>query len=127
MPQTPVIAIVDDDPSAREGTMDLLNSMGFVTETFERADEFLASKRLHSTSCLITDVQMPRMTGIELHKRLIASGVNIPTILITAFPDERDRVRAIQSGVICYLIKPYRDEDLLSCIRSALDPANRGE
>ena len=105
--------------------MDLLNSMGFVTETFERAHEFLASERLNSTSCLIADVQMPGMTGIELHRRLIASGRNIPTILITAFPDERDR--AMQSGAICYLIKPYHDEDLLSCIHSALDVVSRRE
>jgi FixJ family two-component response regulator len=127
MPQTPVIAIVDDDPSAREGTMDLLNSMGFVTETFKAAEEFLASEQLQRASCLVADVQMPGMTGIELHRRLIASGKNIPTILITAFPDERDRLRAMQSGVICYLIKPYHDEVLLSCIHSALDLESKRE
>src|ERR1700722_9680096 len=113
MPQGPVISIVDDDPAVREGTMDLLNSMGYVAETFERADEFLKSDRLHSTSCLIADVQMPGMTGLELHSRLIATGNIIPTILITAFPSNGDRERALRAGVICYLAKPYNDKDLV--------------
>jgi FixJ family two-component response regulator len=121
MLRKPLISIVDDDPAVREGTMDLLNSMGFTAETFQLADEFLKSDRLRSTSCLIADVQMPGMTGLELHSRLIASGTIIPTILITAFPRDDDRRRAMQAGVICYLTKPYNDKDLVSCIRSALE------
>jgi FixJ family two-component response regulator len=120
MPQKPVIAIVDDDESAREGTLDLLKSMGFAAEMFTGAVEFLHAERAQLTSCLIADVQMPGMTGLELHSRLVASGKNIPTILITAFPDERDRKRAMGAGVICYLTKPYREQDLLRCIRTAL-------
>jgi FixJ family two-component response regulator len=116
-----VISIVDDDQSVREGTTDLLKSMGFDAEAFERAEDFLKSDRLHRTTCLIADVQIPDMTGLELHGRLVDSGTPIPTILITAFPDERDRTRALQTGVICYLIKPYDDDDLLACIRSALE------
>ena len=121
MPKKPVISIVDDDASVREGTMDLLNSMGFTAETFPLADEFLKSDLLHTTACLIADVQMPGMTGLELHSRLVGSGNIIPTILITAFPDDGDRVRAMRAGVICYLVKPYKDDDLLLCVRSALE------
>jgi FixJ family two-component response regulator len=121
MPKKLVISIVDDDPSVREGTVDLINAMGFIAEAFERPEDFLKSNRLHSTSCLIADVRMPGMTGIELHSRLVGSGNMIPTILITAFPDERDRSRALKAGVICYLAKPFKDDDLLACVRSALE------
>jgi FixJ family two-component response regulator len=121
MPKKLVISIVDDDPSVREGTVDLITAMGFIAEAFERPEDFLKSNRLHSTSCLIADVRMPGMTGIELHSRLVGSGYMIPTILITAFPDERDRSRALKAGVICYLAKPFKDDDLLACVRSALE------
>ena len=120
MSQKSFIAIVDDDESAREGTLDLLRSIGFAAEMFGDATEFLHSDHAHLTSCLIADVQMPGMTGLELHRQLLSSGKNIPTILITAFPDERDRKRAMGAGVICYLTKPYREQDLLRCIRTAL-------
>jgi FixJ family two-component response regulator len=120
MPMNRVISIVDDDPSVREGTMDLLNSMGFVAVAFERADEFLAFDRLYSSSCLIADVQLPGMTGLELHEHLVGSGRTVPIILITAFPDDKDRARALRAGVICYLTKPFNENDLLACIRSAL-------
>ena len=116
-----LISIVDDDPSVREGLMDLLRSMGFVAETFDRAIDFLNSNRLHSTSCLIADVQMPGMTGLELNDRLIESGNIIPTILITAFPNPRDMARAQRAGVNCYLTKPFTEFQLLECIREALD------
>jgi FixJ family two-component response regulator len=120
MPMNRVISIVDDDPSVREGTMDLLNSMGFVAVAFERADEFLEFERLFSSSCLIADVQLPGMTGLELHERLVGSGRTIPIILITAFPDDKDRARALRAGAICYLTKPFSEKELLACIRSAL-------
>ena len=113
------ISIVDDDESAREGLMDLVKSMGFVAKSFQRADEFLRSSQLHNTSCLIADVQMPDMTGLELHNRLVKSGNVVPTVLITAFPNARDRAFALQSGVACYLVKPFSDDDLLASIRSA--------
>jgi FixJ family two-component response regulator len=118
----PVISIVDDDSSVREGTTDLLNSMGFIAETFACANDFLKSERLDSTSCLITDMRMPGMTGLELHDRLVASGKIIPTILITAFPNATDRARVLKAGVHCYLPKPFDEKDLLACLRSALEP-----
>ena len=121
----PVISIIDDDPSVREGTMDLLNAMGFAAEAFERANDFLSSDRLHSTSCLIADVQMPGMTGMELHDRLVGSGNLIPTILITAFPNDRDRTRALKNGVRCYLTKPFDESELLACIQEALKTEGR--
>ena len=88
--------------------------------TFECAEDLLKSRRRASVSCLITDLQMPGMTGLDLHHRLAASCEPIPTILITAFPDERARERALQAGVICYLTKPFSEDDLLACIRSIL-------
>ena len=117
----PVISIIDDDESVREGTMDLFRSMGFITVAFPCATDFLSSNHLHDTSCLIADVQMPGMTGLELHNLLVGSGNIVPTILITAYPDDGDRARALQAGVICYLVKPFNYDDLLTCIRSALD------
>ena len=127
MQEKPVISIVDDDASVREGTMDLLNSMGFIAETFQRAEDFLRSDRLRTTACLITDVRMPGMTGLELHHRLVASGALIPTIVITAFPNDPDRLRALQDGVICYLGKPFSQNELLHCIQSALGRHNTDE
>ena len=117
----PVVSIIDDDASVREGTMDLFESMGFTTVAFPCAADFLSSDHLHDTSCVIADVQMPGMTGFELHNRLVGSGNIIPTILITAYPDDGDRARALQAGVICYLVKPFNYSDLLACIRLALE------
>jgi FixJ family two-component response regulator len=122
MPKKQVIAIVDDDELAREGTIDLVRSMGFIAKAFERAEDFLKSDYLNSSSCLIADVLMPGMTGIELHNRLVEVGNITPTILITSFPSDRDRAHARQAGAICYLAKPFDDEDLLACVRSALEP-----
>ena len=117
----PVISIIDDDESVREGTMDLFESMGFITVGFPCAADFLSSDHVHDTSCLIADVQMPGMTGFELYNRLVGSGNIIPTILITAYPEDGDRARALQAGVICYLVKPFNYTDLLACIRLALE------
>jgi FixJ family two-component response regulator len=120
MPEGLVVSIVDDDPSVCEGLQDLLNSMGVAAETFSRADDFLQSGRLDSTSCLIADVQMPGMTGLELYDHLIKSGRTVPTILITAFPKDADRAQAKRTGVCCYLAKPFSETDLLSCIQSTV-------
>jgi FixJ family two-component response regulator len=120
MSKKPLISIVDDDETVRATTMDLITSMGFAAKVFPHADDFLRSDDLHKTNCLIADMRMPGMTGLELHSRLVESGNNIPTILITAFPDERDRARARRSGVRCYLVKPFEDDDLLKCVLSAL-------
>ena len=122
MKRQPVVAIVDDDQSFRDGISDLVNSMGFDSETFERAEHFLQSENLNRTSCLITDMRMPGMTGLELHNRLVAAGKRIPTIVITAFPKERERQRAIQAGIVCFLAKPFDEAQLVDCITSALSP-----
>jgi FixJ family two-component response regulator len=120
MPTKPLISIVDDDDSAREGTADLIKSMGFTAKEFSHAQGFLQSKSIRSTRCLIADVRMPGMTGIELHDRLVGSGNPIPTILMTAFPNDRDRTHAMRSGVTCYLSKPFAEDELLACIHAAL-------
>src|SRR5450432_3218423 len=111
-----VISIIDDDSAVREGTIDLLNSAGFVAETFTDADEFLKSGRVDGASCVVADMRMPGMSGLELHEYLQRAGKKIPTILITAFPTKRDRARALKSGVMGYLPKPFSEKDLLSQI-----------
>jgi FixJ family two-component response regulator len=122
-----VVSIVDDDKSVRDGLVDLVRAMGFDAEAFDRAEQFLQSSRVDDTSCLITDMRMPGMTGLDLYDRLIASGKPIPTIVITAFPKNADRVRAREAGVICYMAKPFDESELTECIKSALgsDPADR--
>jgi FixJ family two-component response regulator len=126
LPKKAVIAIVDDDHSMREALTSLVRSLGYVAMAFECAEDLLKSTRRRRVSCLIADVQMPGITGLELHNRLITSGEPIPTILITAFPDERARERALRAGVICYLGKPFSEDDLLACIRSSLEPVRPG-
>jgi FixJ family two-component response regulator len=127
LPRTSVIAIVDDDLSVREALTSLVRSLGFVAVAFECAEDLLKSRRRRSFSCMIADVQMPGMTGLELHDRLVTSGKPIPTILITAFPDETTREHALQAGVICYLAKPFNEDDLLACIRSTLGGSGAGD
>ena len=117
---SPVVSIIDDDSSVREGTMDLLNSAGFVAEAFKDADEFLKFGRVDDAFCVVADVRMPGMSGLELHDHLLRVGKSIPTIVITAFPRDSDRTRALESGVSGYLSKPFSDKDLLSCVRLAL-------
>jgi FixJ family two-component response regulator len=126
MPKKSVIAIVDDDQAVREGTRDLLTAVGFVANAFERADEFLQSNHLDETSCLITDVRMPGMNGFELLNHLARSGHSIPTILMTAFPNDRGRTRATKAGVVCYLKKPFKEGELMACIHSALGSSQSG-
>ncbi len=121
LPNEHRIAIVDDDAAVRDAMQDLVTALGFHPEAFASASEFLQSDWWRETSLLITDVHMPHMSGIELHQHVIARGASIPTILITAYPDDGARARALAAGVICYLAKPYTSNELLSCIRSALD------
>jgi FixJ family two-component response regulator len=120
MPDASIISIVDDDASVREGLADLVSSMGFQAKTFRRAEHFLKSHWLRNTSCLIADVQMPEMTGLELYSALVDLGIKMPTILITAFPNNDDRDRALDAGVSCYLTKPFEKGELIRCIRSTL-------
>jgi FixJ family two-component response regulator len=122
VPKKSVISIVDDDEWVRESTVDLVTAMGFSAVAFASATDFLNSSRLGDTCCLIADVQMPGMTGIELHDHLAGSGNMMATILITAYPDDQDRSRALQAGVIGYLSKPFNYHDLLTCVRRAFEP-----
>jgi FixJ family two-component response regulator len=127
LPNNFVIAVVDDDESVREALAGLMKSLGYRAMVFPSAEDFLNSEGRRSAACLIVDVQMPGMTGPELHDRLTTSGHPIPTILITAYPDERVRARALQAGVMCYLTKPFGESDLLACLRSALDSRTLGK
>ena len=126
MPKTAIIAIVDDDDSVREALTSLVRSLGYVALPFDYAEDLPNSKHRRSVSCVIADVHMPGMTGLELHDRLVAAGEPIPTILITAFPDEKSRERALQASVIGYLAKPFNEDDLLACIRSSLRDRETG-
>jgi FixJ family two-component response regulator len=120
----PLISIVDDDESVREATKGLMNSCGYTAATFDSAEAFLRSRQLYRTTCLIADVNMPGMSGLDLHRHLSGSGKPFPTILITAYPDDRIREGALNAGVICYLSKPFEESDLLSCLQNALPSAH---
>ena len=118
-----MISIVDDDQAVRDATRALIRSLGYRVATFASAEEFLASERLHDTSCLISDVQMPGVTGIELQDRLVAGGHRIPIIFMTAFPDDRVRDRAMRSGAISFMSKPFSETNLIVCLDRALHAA----
>jgi FixJ family two-component response regulator len=122
----PLIAIVDDDESVREAIKDLMRSMGLAVEAFACGEDFLRSPHLSRTACLVADVNMPGMSGLDLHRQLSARNKSIPTILITAYPNDGVRARALSGGVICYLAKPFGEDDLINCIRSALADAGDG-
>jgi FixJ family two-component response regulator len=115
-----LISIVDDDESIREATKGLVRSLGYQAATFASAEEFLQSGSVDDTSCLITDVQMPGLSGIDLQRGLVARGVNMPTIFITAFPEEGTRLRALTAGAVGYLGKPFSEDSLLKCLDAAL-------
>ena len=115
-----LISLVDDDESIRRTTTRLIDSFGFRTAAFESAEMFLTSGRLHDTSCLIVDVRMPGMDGLQLQSQLAAAGCRIPIIFITAYDDKESRRRALQAGAVAFLGKPFSDEQLLQWIRSAL-------
>jgi FixJ family two-component response regulator len=115
-----VISIVDDDQPFRDSMRRLLKSLGYTVATFPSAAEFLASPRLTATDCLVADVHMPAMTGVELFRHLIDTGHTIPTILVTAYPDDRVQERMLSQGVECYLPKPLVEAVLIDCIRAAV-------
>ncbi len=116
----PLISIIDDDKLIREAIGGLIKSLGFRVQVFASAEEFLSSRHVRRTSCLIADMQMPKMSGLELHRHLSASGKPIPTILITAYIDDSVRERALSAGVTGYLYKSFKEDDLLACVSSAL-------
>lgn len=122
----PLICVVDDDELVREAITGLMKSLGYRAAAFASAEAFLrASNRLSRTDCLIADINMPAMSGLDLYRHLSASAMPIPTILITAYPDDGARERALSAGVVCYLSKPFEEDDLLGCVRSALISAGR--
>jgi FixJ family two-component response regulator len=123
LPKAPMISIVDDDAAVRNATKTLVRSLGYRVATFSSAEEFLGSERLHDTSCLISDLNMPGLNGVELQDRLAVGGHRIPMIFITAFPDDRMRDRAMRSGAISFMSKPYSEANLIVCLDRALKAA----
>jgi FixJ family two-component response regulator len=115
-----VISVIDDDASVRAATNNLLGSHGYPVQTFASAEEFLQSGQLDDSSCVIADVQMPAMSGLDLLTHVRALGHKASFIFITAFPDESVRARALKAGAICFLAKPFAGPALINCIEAAL-------
>jgi FixJ family two-component response regulator len=118
-----LIAIVDDEEPVRDATKSLVRSLGYHASTFGSADDFLKSEQVHDTSCLITDVQMPGLSDIDLQDRLIARGYCIPIIFMTGYPDDNVRARAMKAGAVCFLNKPFSEDHFIGCIEKALKAA----
>jgi FixJ family two-component response regulator len=118
-----MISIVDDDPFVREATVDLIQSLGYAAVAFESAEQFLDSGKLPNTSCLITDQQLPGLSGIELQQRVRTEGYRTPVIFITAFPEMTVRDHALSAGAIAYLAKPFEQEVLIVSLETALNAA----
>jgi FixJ family two-component response regulator len=119
--KVPMISIVDDDQSIRDATKGLVRSLGYSAAAFASAEDFLQSDHVSNTACLITDVQMPGLSGVELQSRLIAQGNRTPVIFITAFPEERIRARALEAGAVGFLSKPFNEDHLIEYIHAALN------
>ena len=115
-----VISIVDDDRSVRVALKRLVGALGYTAATFVSAEEFLNSAQLTATDCLITDIQMPGLNGIELRDQLTAEGHDIPVVFITGYPEQKTEQRVLQNGAIGYLRKPIRESSLIDCIEEAL-------
>ena len=126
MSKPPPIAIIDDDASVRATTDSLVRSLGYVVFTFASAEDFLRSNRLDDLACVIADVQMPGMSGVELQAHLIAQGSRVPFIFFTAFPDEQLRAQALKAGAICYLTKPFDGDCLVQGLQVALKKHDGG-
>jgi FixJ family two-component response regulator len=118
--KSPLISIVDDDPFVRQATDSLLQSLGYRTSTFASAEDFLRSSYIHEMNCLISDVQMPGLSGVDLQRVLIAQGNHMPTIFISAYFEERIRQSVIEAGAIGCLRKPFDDESLIEILQWAL-------
>jgi FixJ family two-component response regulator len=125
VPHTPVIAIVDDDESFLQATISFVRSLGYSAAAFPSADAFLNSNAVEDTDCLITDLQMPGMSGIELQNYLLAQGNRVPVIFVTAFPETEARGDALRAGAVGFLGKPFGDESLISCLNKALSTRTR--
>jgi FixJ family two-component response regulator len=121
-----VISIVDDDASVRTATDNLLRSLGYAVNTFVSAEEFLRSAHFNDTSCVIADVQMPGMSGVDLQALLLAQGHRVPFIFVTAFPEKAIRARALKAGAICFLTKPFDRLTLIKYLDTALESHGGG-
>jgi FixJ family two-component response regulator len=117
---TTVISIVDDDPFARDAIGELIESLGYQAIPFSSAEQFLDSGRVADVACLITDLQMPGISGLDLQDRLQAAGYDTPVIFISAYPEDRFRTRALNAGAVGFLSKPFLEDSLIACINSAL-------
>jgi FixJ family two-component response regulator len=120
MPGVPLISIVDDDDSMRSSLDNLIRSVGFRAQAFSSAEAFLSSNQAHDTSCLILDVRMPGMNGLELQRQMLVSNWRIPIIFITSHADDDARARALEAGAVDFLYKPFREENLFDAIDAAL-------
>ena len=120
MPKRLLVSVVEDDQFFRESMTRLMRSLGYPVEAFASAADFLASDRLGETACLIADVNMPAMTGIELYRHLQDSNLTVPTILVTAYGDDDVESRVLKDGVLCYLRKPVDEKRLKQCLLAAL-------
>ena len=125
MPKRSLVSVVEDDQFFRESMKRLMRSLGYRVEAFASAADFLASPRLGETACLIADVNMPVMTGVELYRHLMNSDHAIPTILVTAYADDDVESRALKDGVLCYLRKPVNEKHLERCLFAALQSRDR--
>jgi len=126
LPKVHLISIVDDDASVRDGVESLVRSLGYTAATFSSAEEYLESGLARESSCLITDLAMPGMSGADLQERLVADGSVMPVIIMTASRDDGLRNRVLNAGARGYLRKPFRDQQLIDCLENALKPADRG-
>ena len=120
MSEVPLISIVDDDALAREGIRQLVKSLGYRAVTFSSAEHFLESSVIAETTCLITDVQMPGLNGLELQEALQSQGLQTPIILITAYANEKHRSRALDAGALGFLSKPFNEVSLIKCLTAAI-------
>jgi len=116
-----LVAVVDDDESARSAVHGVLKSVGLKTRAFASAEEFLRSGDQNETACLITDIQMPGMSGLELQAALVEQDCRIPTIFITAYGDAKTRTQAMKGGAVELLLKPFDDDVLLESVRAVLE------
>jgi FixJ family two-component response regulator len=121
-----IISVIDDDASVRSATNNLLSSHGYLVDTFASAEEFLQSARRNDSSCIVADVQMPAMSGLDLLTHMRAQGYAVPFIFITAFPEDNVRARALKAGAICFLAKPFAAPTLIKCLEAALDQRHGG-
>lgn len=118
MSAIPTICVVDDDEAMRVSLENLLRSCGYAVRTFDSALAFLASGL--RPACIVSDLQMPGMNGVELKRTLIASGLDVPVIIVTAFPEDRIRTQAEEAGVLCFFQKPFKADDLIACVEAAV-------